>query len=44
MPANVILVMTKVNTVASFDYLPSEKIMEFCFKFTTTVMPLVAFQ
>jgi hypothetical protein len=44
MPANVTLVMTQVNIVASFDYLPSEKIMKFCFNFTKTVMPLVAFQ
>ena len=44
MPSNVNLVMTQIYTVASFDYLPSEKIMKFCFDFSKVVMPLVAFQ
>jgi len=44
MPANVTLVMTQINTLASFDFLPSGKIMTFCFDFSKTVMPLVAFQ
>ncbi len=43
MPANVTLVMTQINTLASFDFLPSGKIMTFCFDFSKTVMPLVAF-
>jgi hypothetical protein len=44
MPSNVNLVMTQIHTVASFDYLPSEKIMKFCFDFSKTTMPLVNFQ
>ena len=44
MPANVNLVMTQMHTVASFDYLPSEKMMKLCFEFSKTAMPLVAFQ
>jgi hypothetical protein len=44
MPANVMIVMQRIRTVASFDYLPSDKILAFCFDFSTTVMPNVAFQ
>jgi hypothetical protein len=43
-PANVLLVMTNLKVIATFDYLPTEKIMGFCFTFTATVMPSFAFQ
>ncbi len=44
MPANVTLVMVKINTIAQFDYLPTDKIFEKLFKFSTTVMPFVSFE
>lgn len=44
MPANVNLVMVQINTMASFDYLPSDLILAKCFSFSTALMPLVAFQ
>ena len=44
MPANVNMVMNKIYTMAQFDYLPSEKIMQFCFNFSKATMPLVAFE
>jgi hypothetical protein len=43
-PANVLLVMTQVNTVASFDYFPAEYIMNFCFDFSKTVVPFASFK
>jgi hypothetical protein len=44
MPANVTLVMSKINTIASFDYLPTDKIFGKLFKFSTTSMPFVSFE
>ena len=44
MPANVNMVMVKLNTIASFDYLPTDKIFGELFKFSTTVMPFVSFE
>ncbi len=44
MPANVTVVMVKINTIASFDYFPTDKIFEKLFKFSTTVMPFVSFE
>ena len=44
MPANVVLVMTQINIIAQFNYLPSEWILNYCFNFSKTVMPFVSFQ
>ncbi len=44
MPANVTLVMLKINTIASFDYLPTDRIFGKLFKFSTTVVPFVSFE
>ena len=44
MPANVNMVMVKINTIASFDYLPTDEIFGKLFKFSTTVMPFVSFE
>jgi len=44
MPANVNMVMNQIYTMAQFDYLPSEKIMQLCFSFSKATMPLVAFE
>jgi len=44
MPANVNMVMNQIYTMAQFDYLPSEKIMQFIFDFSKAPMPLTAFE
>ncbi len=44
LPANVNMVTVKINTIASFDYLPTDKIFEKLFEFSTTVMPFFSFE
>ena len=44
MPASVVTVMSQINIIASFNYLPAEWILNFCFDFSKTVMPFASFQ
>ena len=44
MPANVVLVMTQISTIAGFNYLPTEWMLNFCFDFSKTEMPFPSFQ
>ena len=39
MPANVALVMVQINTIASFDYLPTDTLFNYIFEFSETEMP-----
>jgi hypothetical protein len=44
MPANVVLVMIQINTIASFNYLPTDWIFPFFFNFSKTEVPFFSFQ
>jgi len=44
MPANVTMVMVEINTIASFDYLPTDSLFEYLFKFSKAEMPFATFQ
>ena len=44
MPANVVLVMTQLNIIAGFSYLPTEWLLKFCFNFSKTEVPFASFQ
>jgi hypothetical protein len=43
MPANVVAVMTQINTIAGFNYLPTEWLLNFCFDFSKTEVPFASF-
>ncbi len=43
MPANVTMVMVEINTIASFDYLPTDSLFEYLFKFSKAEMPFATF-
>ncbi len=44
MPANVTLVMVQINTIASFDYLPTETLINYIFEFSETEIPFATFK
>lgn len=42
-PSNTLLVTQKVNDIASFNLLPSDQILNYFFKWSSTIMPNVGF-
>ncbi len=44
MPANVTLVMTQLNAIAGFNYLPTEWLLNFSFNFSKTEVPFASFK
>ena len=44
MPANVTMVMLHINTIASFDYLPTDTLFGYLFAFSATEEPFATFQ
>ena len=44
MPANVSMVTVKINTIASFDYLPTDTLLGYIFEFSETEMPFATFK
>ena len=44
LPANVTMVMVQINTIASFDYLPTDTLFGYIFEFSEAEMPFATFQ
>jgi hypothetical protein len=44
MPANVTMIMLHINTIASFDYLPTDTLFGYLFAFSATEEPFATFQ
>jgi hypothetical protein len=44
MPANVTLVMTQLNAISGFNYLPTEWLLKFSFNFSKTEVPFASFK